>query len=103
VMVNGERTDYLPTVRFGARQAARLLSAATGRTVDVHPVLVVVAARLAVSGRPGEVEVVRPTELPGWLRRRPAELTEEAVDILFAQARRRATWTTPILPLPGRS
>src|SRR5438477_4268030 len=91
-LVNGQKTDYLRNSRYEAKRAAKLLSAACTFNVTVTPIIVVMASSLNVKAKPEGVEVVARKQIVKWLSRRPVTLTPEAVDRIFAQARRDVTW-----------
>ena len=60
--------------------------------MTVTPIIVVMASSLNVKAKPEGVEVVARKQIVKWLSRRPVTLTPEAVDRIFAQARRDVTW-----------
>jgi len=50
------------------------------------------ADEVTVKTPPDDVHVVNRMALVRWLRRRPEQLTEAQVDIIFDTARRSTTW-----------
>jgi hypothetical protein len=94
VQVNGKPTDYVRKSHHEATRAARLLSTATGRPVQVTPVLAVVGATITGRRRvSGDVHVLPAGRLAQTLRRRPPVLSPEEVRHLYEAARRSTTWT----------
>lgn len=92
VLVNGQKTPYLPKSRTEARRACERLSAACRFPVDVQPVVVVICRELRVMGRPDDVHVVGRRDLRRWMERRPTVLRPDAVDRIYGAARRDSTW-----------
>ncbi|OOB90147.1 nuclease-related domain-containing protein [Rathayibacter sp. VKM Ac-2630] len=68
-LVNGQRRPYLRNSGHEASRAARLLSTATGGSVDVLAVIVVVGAKLTRKGTPEGVAVITLRELSAFLAR----------------------------------
>ncbi len=94
VRVNGQRTDYLRNSRFEAQRAARLLSAACGRDISVRAVVVFVDLdKFTVKQMPADVHVTTRRRLKAWLRSLPTTLGHDDVQTIYAQARRRSTWS----------
>jgi hypothetical protein len=92
-MVNGHRQPYIRNSRHEAKRAARLLSASCGFPVEVAGVVVPVrAADVAVKKAPDDVFVVSRAQVARWLRRRPEVLSADAIETIFAIARRSTTW-----------
>lgn len=96
VMVNGHKQPYLRNSRFEADRAAKLLSHAVGRTVDVTPALVFLTdtflPNVTIKDRPEDVLILDRLDIPRYFRRRPAVLTPSEVEQLFDTARRSTTW-----------
>lgn len=90
--VDGYRQHYVRASRAEARKASRLLTAACGRPIDVHPLIVVVGAYLDVRQQPADVTVLRRKDVAKWLRKRPALLTPADVESIYDMARRSTTW-----------
>jgi hypothetical protein len=68
-LVNGQRQPYLRNASHEAVRAAKLLSAATGGTVDALAVIVVVGATLSHKGEPKDVAIVTLEQLVRFLTR----------------------------------
>jgi hypothetical protein len=68
-LVNGQRQPYLRNSSHEAARAAKLLSAATGGTVDALGVIVVVGATVTNKGEPKDVAVVTIDQLLRFLTR----------------------------------
>ncbi|HEY3942631.1 MAG TPA: nuclease-related domain-containing protein [Acidimicrobiales bacterium] len=102
-MVNGQKTDYLRNSRFEAKRASALLSAACGVDVAVEPVIVVIAAQLAVKAQPPDVHVVGRKRIVKWLSGRAPVLTPGDVETVYGRARLATTWRpgTSSAPLSG--
>ncbi|PKQ18766.1 MAG: hypothetical protein CVT68_01765 [Actinobacteria bacterium HGW-Actinobacteria-8] len=92
IMVNGQPVDHLRNSRHEARRASRILSARVGYTVEVWPVLAVMAARLTIKERPADVVVVGSRQVVQMLRRMSPVLTRAHIDAIYAVARRSDTW-----------
>ncbi|MCM6763643.1 hypothetical protein NB037_14570, partial [Rathayibacter sp. ZW T2_19] len=69
LLVNGQRRPYLRNSGHEAARAARLLSTATGGSVDVLAVIVVVGAKLTRRNTPDGVAVITIRELAAFLSR----------------------------------
>jgi hypothetical protein len=91
VYLNGQRTEYLRNSRFEAKRANKLLTAACG-SVEVQPVIVIMAADFKIKSEPTDVNVVGRKSIARWLTKRPAVLTPERVEEIFQHARRETTW-----------
>lgn len=91
-MVNGAKTDYLRNSRFEAQRASKLLSAACGVHIAVHPVIVVIAAQLTIKAQPSDVSVVSRRGIVVWLSNRRSVLTPQTVERVYGQARIDTTW-----------
>jgi hypothetical protein len=89
--LNGQRTEYLRNSRFEAKRANKLLTAACG-SVEVQPVIVIMAADFKIKSEPTDVNVVGRKSIARWLTKRPAVLTPERVEEIFQHARRETTW-----------
>jgi hypothetical protein len=89
---NGYRTDYLPKSSHEARRAAKLLSAAVGRDVQIRPVLAVVVDDLIVNAMPPDVTVLRVGGLTRWLKSEPIVLNARDVIEIGGAATKPATW-----------
>jgi len=100
-MVNGHPTDHLRNAEYEARRVAKLLAQAARHSVDVTPVIAIVAARrLTIRERPARVIVVSAAHLPQWLHNRPAVLTAGDVAELSHLVGAPATWGSPAIPEP---
>ena len=92
-MVNGQRQPYIRNSRHEAKRAARLLSASCGFPVEVAGLVVPVRADdVTVKQAPDDVFVVTPAQVARWLRNRPEVLRADAIEAIFASARRSTTW-----------
>jgi Nuclease-related domain len=92
-MVNGQRQPYIRNSRHEAKRAARLLSASCGFPVEVASLVVPVrAADVTVKQAPDDVIVVTRARVARWLRKRPDVLRADAIEAIFASARRSPTW-----------
>jgi hypothetical protein len=97
VYVNGQPTDYLRNSRFEAKRASKLLTAACG-SVEVQPVIVIMAADFKMKSEPTDVSVVGRKSIARWLSKRPAQLSPARVEEIFEQARRDRTWKPALRP-----
>ncbi len=92
-LVNGQRQPYLRNSSHESARAGKLLSAATGGTVDVLAVIVVVGATVTHKGEPDDVAVVTLDRLLRFLTRTvsPSQgsVSTESVQNAALQAR---TW-----------
>lgn len=101
LLVNGQRTDHLRNAAYESKRVAKALSQATGRAVTATSLIAVVAAqKITVRERRSDVVVLSSTQLPRWLRRRPAVLSPEEAADLSSVALNLATWGNPALPAP---
>lgn len=102
VMVNGHKQPYVRNSTHEAARAARILTAACNHAVDVEGLLVFIAA-------PGKLTIKRPKEkiqvsflhyqqLRKWAKGRPAVLSPEQVEAVYAAARISTIWTVPPKP-----
>ena len=99
ILVNGRRTDHLRNAEFEARRAAKLLSLAAGRRVEVTPILAIVAARrITLRERPLHVLVTSSHDLPRLLLSRPPLLTGDEAAELHDLAATPATWGRATAP-----
>jgi len=92
LLVNGHKTDYLWKSKAEAERVGGILSKATGNTVVVKPVLVVMGAELNVKAQPHGVTVVTRKRIRSWLEGRPGQLTDAEVNTITDVARRAETW-----------
>jgi hypothetical protein len=92
--VSGRSTDYLRNSRYEAKRASEYLSTACGFAVDVHPLIVVLAASFTVKRQPPDVTVVARKRIAKWLLSRPPVLSAQRVEAIFEYARRDTTWVT---------
>ena len=93
-MVNGHRQPYLRNSRHEATRASRLLTAATGIPVNVHPIIVVVDPRnITLKNPPLDVSVVTRRRMRRWVSALHPVLSDEEVASIFNHARRSTTWT----------
>jgi hypothetical protein len=96
LLVNGQKTDHLRNSRFEAQRVAHALTATAGLPVDVQPVIVLVGIRsITVRERPGDVSVLRETELVRWLDRRPVALDADLRERLNTAMAQRDHWPAP--------
>jgi hypothetical protein len=64
------------------------------RDVQVEPIIVVIAAELAIKAQPTDVHVVARKRIGKWLERRPATLSPAVIEAIYDMARRDTTWRT---------
>jgi hypothetical protein len=88
---NGHRTSFLPKATSEARRASRLLTAAVGHTIDVRPVLAILADDWTIKQMPPDVFVGAPRGVRDWLLRQPAVLSRTQVTAICAAVARPAT------------
>lgn len=93
LMVGGHKTDHLRNSRHEAARAAKLLTAATGLPVEVHPILAIVdSTSFSVKQRPKDVSVMDARTLPRWFERRKALLDPKTVQRICDTAIDSRTW-----------
>ncbi|GAB3606809.1 hypothetical protein GCM10027413_22180 [Conyzicola nivalis] len=92
-MVNGQKLAHIHHSTFEAQRAARLLTDATGTSVSVTPLIVLVNPASLARKMP-DVTVLDATELLRWIRRQPQMQTDATVARITWAAARRDTWTT---------
>lgn len=95
-LVNGNRTRYVRNSRHEATRASRLLSAVSGRQVQVRGIIAVMGAQRGLSikeqPRDGAVQVVARKKITDYLLGLPVKLDPAAVDALHALVCRSTTW-----------
>ena len=92
-MVNGRKLPYLRNSRHEAARASKLLTAASGVTVEAKGVVVPVGVRsMSIRSAPEGAGAVHRRRLVSWLRRQPGVVDQTSVDRLFDAARRSTTW-----------
>lgn len=93
LMVSGQKTDHLRNSRHEAKRAAKLLTKATGISVEVHPVLAIVEpASFTFRQRPQDVSIMDARRLPRWLKRRRAVLAPDELASIIDSAAEVRTW-----------
>lgn len=93
VMINGQKTDYLRNSRFEAKRAAKLLSTACGKSIEVQAAIAFVDLDdFNVKQMPPDVHITTRRRLLGWLRDLPVVVSHEQVEEIFAAARVSTTW-----------
>jgi hypothetical protein len=95
ILVGGRKTDHLRNSRHEASRAGKLLSAAAGLPVAVHPLIVIVGAKtITFKERPGDVEVLGEAGLLRWLGRRKPTLDTDTLARLRVVANDPRVWHT---------
>lgn len=102
IYVNGTYRPYLRNSRFEGQRAAKLLSTGCGFTVNVRPVIAVMADSLIFKGQPEGLQVIGRRKVAQWLGGEPVVLDPDVVEAIYAVARRRLTWQ-PSADSPGQS
>jgi len=93
LMVGGIRFPDIRNMEYEMGRVERLLSTATGRSVEVSGILAVVSPKsLTVRQKHRDVEVLASTEIAPWLQRRRRVLSPDDVREIAAAAARPATW-----------
>jgi hypothetical protein len=93
VRVNSRAVGWIHESRRDAERAGLLLSAASGSTVAVQPIIAVVGARrMTFQEHPKGILVVPHRELRLHLESEPPVLSARTVDLLHSVARRPQTW-----------
>ena len=92
-MVAGIRYPHIRNMESEMGRAERILSSASGRSVEVAGILAVVASKsLVVRERHRDVAVLAANTVVPWLYRHARGLEPEEVSIITAAARRASTW-----------
>jgi hypothetical protein len=94
-LVNGFRHYTTRTSRALAARASQQLTKSVGFDVDVTAVVAVVSAKdLLVRDQPrdGRVHVTSVRDIHKWIRQQPTQWGTDAVERIFAMARRSTTW-----------
>lgn len=92
-MVGGQKPPHIHSSVFEARRAAKRLSAAVGRPVDVAAMLVLIEpVTLDIKTRPNGVEILTASRLKRWLSRQPQRLQAAEVAHIAAAARAPGLW-----------
>ena len=96
-LVDGHRLPYVRNSRHEAQRVSRLLTDACGFGVTARGVVALrgAAGGFTVKQQPDDVRVVGSRELARWLRKLPPVLEGEAVELIYAEARRSITWVRP--------
>lgn len=98
-MVNGQKQPHVRNAEHEAGRAARLLSSAAVRQVEVVPLVVVVdPASLTVRERPDKVVVLTSNQLVRWLRKQPDQLSAQHVAVLARVAADPGVWHSQPAP-----
>jgi hypothetical protein len=103
IVHNGSRTSFLPKASAEARRAARLLTSAIGRPVEVRGLLAILADEWTVKRLPDDVYVGGPRSAKHWMLQQPQTLRPSDVIVLAAAASRPETWTVSPARVPYRS
>jgi hypothetical protein len=94
--VNGQVVPYLRNASHEAARASKLLTRAVGFGVSVRSCVVVltgtVIPEVNIKQMPDDVMVLDRMDVPRWFRKRPAVLTPQQVEAIYAVARRSDTW-----------
>lgn len=95
--------DFQPYVRNARTEAGRARTAATGVAARprIHPLVVMVGARLRVKRGPVDVTVLDSSALLNWLRSQPQTLDSSQVDELYEHLRWSGRWTELLPPAAG--
>jgi hypothetical protein len=100
IVHNGFRTDFLPKATAEAHRAARLLSAAVGKPVEVRSLLAILADEWIVKRLPDDVYVGGPRSAKHWMLQQPPVLRSSDVILIAAAASKPQTWVeAPTLKL----
>ena len=95
IRVNGQPTHYLRNSRFEAKRVSKALRHHLGEEVPVRAVLVfltcTVIPQVTIRQMP-DVLVLDRMDIPRIFKRSPERLTPEAVERVYAIARRSTTW-----------
>ena len=94
VRVNGHATDFVQASLTEARLAARMLSAALERPIEVRPVLAILADGWTIQAPRTDVFIGAPRGVRDWLGRLPAVLTPGDVSAIATAAGQPSTWET---------
>jgi hypothetical protein len=89
----GVKTDYLSKATAEAGRAARLLTTAIGRTVQVRGILAILADEWTIVEEPPDVIVRGPRGAKNLMLKQPPVLRPSDVIVLAAAASKPDTWT----------
>jgi hypothetical protein len=93
LMVNGQKQPYIRNSRHEAQRVSRLLSLTSGVAIQARGVIVLVGDReLTIKSEPPDVTVRHRQSIVRWLRHQPGRRDVDAIDRLYAAARRADTW-----------
>jgi hypothetical protein len=90
---NGRRTSFLAKASAEALRAARLLTAAIDRPVEVRGLLAILADEWIVKRLPDDIYVGGPGSVKHWMLQQPPVLRPSDVIVLVAAASKPGTWT----------
>lgn len=92
-LVNGNKQPYLRNSRYEAARASELLSRACGFTVHTSAIITTVnAGDFVIKTPPKGADVMPRMQIASWLLRHGDVLGPDALDVIFAAARRSTTW-----------
>lgn len=92
-MVGGHKPPHIHSSVFEAKRAAKRLSTAAGRPVEVAAMLVLIEpVSLDIKSRPDGVEILTASRLKRWLSRQPQRLQAAEVEHIAAAARAPGVW-----------
>jgi Nuclease-related domain len=97
---NGHRTDFMSKASEEARRAAKLLSTAIRRPVEVRGLLAILADEWTIVERPADVFVGGPRGVKHWMLGQPSILRSSDVIVLAAAASKPETWALRLVPGP---
>ncbi|GAA1501932.1 hypothetical protein GCM10009740_38430 [Terrabacter terrae] len=93
-MVNGHKQPYLRNSRHEAARASRLLTAATGSSIEARSVIVLVdPGNLTIRTPPPDVAITTRRGLQRWVSALLPVLSDQEVETIFTHVRRSSTWT----------
>jgi Nuclease-related domain len=95
--INGHVVPYLRNSRHEASRATKLLSASLGWTPPIRPAIVLhlglLADPITIKQSPDDVDIFESLRVPRAFSKRPAILSTEQIDQIYAAARDPRTWT----------
>jgi hypothetical protein len=98
IVHNGSRTNFLAKASAEALRAARLLTEAIGRPVEVRGVLAILADEWTVKRLPDDVYVGGPRSAKHWMLQQPPVLRPSDAIVLAAAASKPGTWAASLGP-----
>lgn len=91
LLVDGQRTSYLPAAAHEARDTARRISKRIGTVIDIRPILAFTRP-ITIKAMPSDVVVLQAGAVRAWIEKQPHVLTPEQAYEIVVIADKPTTW-----------